>query len=412
MDDVRLLGRRVARTGMAGLMLAAAIATAGCERKRQGPPAGQPPSVTVAKAVVKEIVEMDEYTGRFEPVGAVEIRARVGGFLESVSFRDGALVKEGDPLFVIDRRPYKAALDQAEAALTAAQTRFDLSKLEQERAERLVRSGAGTEQAMDQRRQQFLAAQADLNGAKAALEQSRLNYEFTEIRAPISGRISRKLVTEGNLVAANATVLTTIVTADPIHFYFDIDERSFLAYQRLARGGAASGSGAGLPVMVMLTDEREFTHRGALDFTDNRLDTATGTMRLRASLPNPELLLTPGLFGRVAVPGSPRYRGVLVPDEAILADLDRRFVYVVADDGATRRQPVRLGSRTDGYRVVREGLTGDETIVINGLQRVQLGGGRVTPQPVDLPSVWKGLMALPQPAAAQPAGAAPAGAKK
>ncbi len=393
------------------LLLLAALGAAGCERKQQSQQGGGPPPVTVAKPVVKDIVEMDEFTGRFDAVGSVEVRARVGGYLESVHFKDGALVKEGDLLFVIDRRPFKAALEQADSSLAAAQTRFDLAKVELERAERLVKSGAGTEQALDQRRQQFLAAQADLSGAKAALEQSRLNYEFTEIRAPISGRISRKLVTEGNLINANTTMLTTIVSTDPIYFYFDIDERSFLTYQRLAQLGDGSGtdggssnSGKGLPVKVMLTDEKEFAHKGYLDFTDNRIDSATGSMRLRASLPNPDLFLTPGLFGRIAVPGTPRFKGVMLPDEAILTDLDRRFVYVVGADGSVRQQPVRLGSRTDNYRIIREGLTGQETVVINGLQRVQLGGGRVTPQPVTLPPVWHGLMALAPPQGA-PGGA-------
>jgi RND family efflux transporter MFP subunit len=334
-----------------------------------------------------------------------------------VHFKDGALVKEGELLFVIDRRPFKAVLDQAESSLAAAQTRFDLAKLELERAERLVRTGAGTEQALDQRRQAFLSAQADVIGAKAALEQSRLNYEFTEIRAPISGRISRKLVTEGNLVSANTTMLTTIVSTDPIYFYFDIDERSFLSYQRLAQLGTGDGGNGGekggLPVMVMLTDEQEYKHKGALDFTDNRVDPATGTMRLRAALPNKDLFLTPGLFGRIAVPGTPRYRGIMLPDEAILSDLDRRFVYVVAADGSVKQQPVRLGSRTDNYRIIRQGLTGEETVVINGLQRVRLGGGKVTPQPIELPPVWKGLMALgPPPGASGGAGGPPGGGKK
>jgi RND family efflux transporter MFP subunit len=393
------------------LLVAVALGLAGCERRQaQQGQAPAPPPVTVAKPLVKEIVEMDEFTGRFDAVGSVEVRARVGGYLESVNFTDGALVKSGDLLFVIDRRPYKAVVDQAEATLVSAQTRFDLSKVQLERAERLARTGAGTEQSLDQNRQGFLSAQADLSGAKAALEQSRLNYEFTEIRAPITGRISRKLVTEGNLITANTTLLTTIVSTDPIYFYFDIDERSFLAYQRLARTSNSGGDTNGLPIMVMLTDEKEYLHKGALDFTDNRLDAATGTMRLRASLPNKDLFLTPGLFGRIAVPGSPRYKAVMLPDEAILTDLDRRFVYVVGDDGSVKQQPVQLGSRTDRYRVIREGLKGTETVVINGLQRVRLSGGKVTPQPVELPQVWNGLMALPQPAAAAPGGA-PDGSK-
>lgn len=366
---------------------------------------GGPPPVTVAKPVVKEIVELDEFAGRFDASGFVEIRARVDGYLESVQFTDGALVKEGDLLFVIDRRPYQAALNQVQANLVAQQTRLDFAKADYERYERLVRTGAASERTMEEKRQAFRQAQADIAANRAEVETARLNLSFTEIRAPISGRISRKLVTEGNLVRQNETLLTTIVQLDPIYFYFDIDERSYLAYQRMAGQGASSANGGGLKVKVKLADEKDYTHAGSLDFRDNRLDPATGTMRLRAVLPNKELFLTPGLFGVIAVPGSPRYQAVLVPDEAILTDLDRRFVYVVGEDGSVRQQPLRLASRTDNYRIVREGLKGDETIVVNGLQRVRLGGGKVTPQPVTLPPVWQGLMALAPPGAA--ANAAP-----
>jgi RND family efflux transporter MFP subunit len=256
---------------------------------------------------------------------------------------------------------------------------------------------------MEEKRQAYRQAQADIAAARAAVETAKLNLGYTEIRAPISGRISRKLVTEGNLVRQNETLLTTIVQFDPIYFYFDIDERSFLAYQRLAGGGSAAANGTGLPISIMLTDEKDFAHPGTLDFAENRLDAATGTMRLRAVLPNKDLFLTPGLFGKIAVPGSPRYQAVMLPDEAILTDLDRRYVYVVGPDGMTKQQPVRLGSRTDRYRIIRDGLKGDETVVINGLQRVRLGGGRVTPQPVTLPPVWDGLMALSAPGPASQA---------
>ncbi|WP_300301516.1 efflux RND transporter periplasmic adaptor subunit [Ferrovibrio sp.] len=366
---------------------------------------GGPPPVTVAKPVVKPIVEMDEYTGRFDAIGAVEVRARVNGYLESVHFQDGATVNQGDLLFTIDRRTYQAAFNQAQATLNTRQTEFDLAKLEYERYQRLTQTGAAAVATLDQRRQTFLAAQANIAGARAAADTARLNLGFTEIRAPIAGRISRKLVTEGNLVRENETLLTTIVQLDPVHFYFDIDERSYLSYQRIARKNGTNGNGKGLPVAVQLSDEKDFTHKGLLDFTDNRIDSATGTMRLRAVFENKDLFLTPGLFGRIAVPGSPEYQGVLLPDEAILTDLDRRYVYVVGADGGVQQRPVKLGSRTDSYRIIREGLKGDETVVINGLQRVRMGGGKVTPQPVTLPPVWQGLMALPQPGAQAQTGA-------
>jgi multidrug efflux system membrane fusion protein len=369
---------------------------------------GGPPPVTVARPVSKPIVEMDEYTGRFDAVGAVEIRARVNGYLESVHFQDGATVNQGDLLFTIDRRTYQSALNQAQATLNTRQTELDLARVEYERYQKLTQTGAAAAATLDQRRQTFLAAQANIAGARAAVDTARLNYSFTEVRAPIPGRISRKLVTEGNLVRENETLLTTIVQLDPVYFYFDIDERSYLSYQRIARQNGNKGNGKGLPVAVQLTDEKVFTHKGVLDFTDNRIDTATGTMRLRAVFDNKDLFLMPGLFGRIAVPGSPEYPGLLIPDEAILTDLDRRYVYVVGDGGAVQQRPVRLGSRTDSYRIVREGLTADDVVVINGLQRVRLGGGKVTPMPVTLPPVWQGLMALPQPQApGQAAGQAP-----
>jgi len=393
-----------AEAALFGFALLSAVLTStgiAANANAQGGPGGPPP-VTVSKPLVKPIVEMDEYTGRFEAVGYVEIRARVNGYLDKVHFSDGAVVQQGDLLFTIDRRPYQAMLNQAQADLNALQTRLDFARSDYERYQQLAKTGAAPVRTLEERRQAFLQAQADIAGARAAVDTARLNVEFTEIRAPISGRISRKLVTEGNLVRENETLLTTIVQLDPIYFYFDIDERSYLAYQRIAkRGGASSMNGngngnsaGGLPVLVQLTDEKEFTHKGVLDFSDNRLDPETGTMRQRAVLENKELFLTPGLFGRIAVPGSPEYQGILLPDEAILADLERRYVYVVEDDGSVRQQPVRLGSRTDKYRIIREGLTGNETVVINGLQRVRLGGGKVTPQPVTLPPVWPGLMAL------------------
>ncbi len=398
--------RSLRLSGLTGLSAAAvlfAFAVAPAAIAQGGP--GGPPPVTVAKPVVKPIVEMDEYTGRFDAIGAVEVRARVSGYLETVHFQDGATVNQGDLLFTIDRRTYQAAFNQAQATLNTRQTEFDLAKVEFERYQRLTQTGAAAAATLDQRRQTFLAAQANIAGARAALETARLNLSFTEIRAPIAGRISRKLVTEGNLVRENETLLTTIVQLDPVHFYFDIDERSYLAYQRIARQNGGNGNGKGLPVAVQLSDEKVFSHKGVLDFTDNRLDAATGTMRLRAVFENKDLFLTPGLFGRIAVPGSPEYQGILLPDEAILTDLDRRYVYVVGADGAVQQRPVRLGSRTDSYRIIRDGLKGDETVVINGLQRVRMGGGRVTPQPVTLPPVWQGLLALPQPGAPAQQGA-------
>jgi RND family efflux transporter MFP subunit len=351
----------------------ALLAVAACDNAAAPPPPPGPPPVTVAKPVVKEIIEMDEYTGRFDAPETVELRARVGGYLQTVNFTDGALVKAGDLLYVIDKRPFQASLQQAEANVAAAQTRLDYGRIEYERAERLSRTGAGAERAVDERRQQFQSAQA------------RLDLGFTEIRAPIAGRISRTLVTPGNLVAANSTLLTTLVTVDPVYFYFDVDERSALAYARnLDRVGRLASRAEGYEVQVALADERLPSRKGRVNFTDNRLDQATGTLRVRAVFENADLLLTPGMFGTISIPGTPSYRAVMIPDEAIGADLDRRFVYVVADDGTVSQKQIRPGSRHDGYRIVREGLTGDETIIVTGVLRARFAG-KVTPKPTTLP---------------------------
>ncbi len=350
----------------------------------QGGPASPPP-VVVAKPVVKDIVEYDDYTGRFEASESVEVRARVTGYLDSVDFVDGAMVKAGDPLFTIDPRPYQAAFDRAKSLVEQAQSRLDFAQSDLARAENLRTTGNIADQLLDQRRQAFLQAQAELAAAKASAESSRLDLEFTKIRAPIGGRTSRHLVSAGNLVRVNDTLLTTIVAVDPIRFYFDVDERSYLAYARTA-SSAFGPKGTGTDVTVATSDERDPKRPGKLDFVDNRLDEATGTVRTRAILPNADLYLRPGMFGRIRIPGSDRYRGILVPDEAVASDQDRRIVYVVADDGSVTPRAIRPGPMEDGYRVVREGLKGDETIVVNGLMRVR-PGVKVSPQMTTLPPV-------------------------
>lgn len=350
----------------------------------QGAPGGPPP-VTVAKPVVKDIVEYDDYTGRFEASESVEVRARVTGYLDSVDFVDGAMVKAGDPLFTIDPRPYQAAFDRAKSLVEQAQSKLDFAQADLARAENLRSTGNIADQLLDQRRQAFLQAQAEIAAAKASAESSRLDLEFTKIRAPIGGRTGRHLVSAGNLVRVNDTLLTTIVAVDPIRFYFDVDERSYLAYARSAANAFGSRAGT-TDVTVATSDERDPKRPGKLDFVDNRLDEATGSVRTRAVLPNADLYLRPGMFGRIRIPGSERYRGVLVPDEAVASDQDRRIVYVVADDGGVAPRAIRPGPMEDGYRVVREGLKGDETIVVNGLMRIR-PGVKVSPQMTTLPPV-------------------------
>jgi RND family efflux transporter MFP subunit len=351
----------------------------------QGGPSQAPPPVTVAKPVVKDIIERTDFIGRFEAINQVDIRARVSGYLDKVHFQDGAFVKAGDLLFTIDPRPYKNALEQAQAAVTSSQVGLEFAQSDLGRAEQLRRTGNITDQLFDQRRQSFLTAKAELDRAQAALRQAQLDVEFTEIKSPLSGKISRKLVSEGNLVNANQTILTNVLSLDPIQFYFDVDERSFLAFSRQSQGGTRTTvDGESNEVVLTLTEERLGQRKGQLDFVDNRLDAASGTIRLRAIFENKDLFLTPGLFGRVTVGASDPYKGILLPDEAIGSDQDRRVVYVVGDNNVVNLKPVRIGPRIDGYRVIRDGLTGNETVVVNGLVRVRPGAS-ITPQMTTLP---------------------------
>ncbi|WP_114185161.1 efflux RND transporter periplasmic adaptor subunit [Microvirga aerophila] len=337
----------------------------------QGGPA-PPPPVTVAKPVVKDIIEQTDFIGRFEAVDQVDIRARVSGYLDKVHFKDGSLVRAGNLLFTIDPRPYRNSLEQAKAAVTSSQVRLEFAQSDLARAEQLRMTGNIPDQIFDQRRQAFLTGKADLDRAQAALRQAELDVGFTEIKAPLTGRISRKLVSEGNLVNANETVLTNIVSLHPIQFYFDVDERSYLAFSRQTQGGTrTSANGSANEALLTLTDERLGQRKGQLDFVDNRLDEASGTIRVRAVFDNKDMLLTPGLFGRVTIGASDPYKGILLPDEAIGSDQDRRVVYAVDEKNVVHLKPVRIGPRIDGYRVIRDGLTGNETVVVNGLVRVR-----------------------------------------
>jgi RND family efflux transporter MFP subunit len=361
------------------------LATNGSSFAQGAPPA--PPSVTVAKPVVKDIIERTDFIGRFEAVDQVDIRARVSGYIDKIHFEDGTLVKAGDLLFTIDPRPYRNALEQAQATVTSSQVRLDFAQSDLDRAEQLRRTGNVSDQVFDQRRQAFLTAKAELDRAQAALRQAQLDVDFTEVRSPLTGRLSRRLVSGGNLVNANQTILTNILTLDPIQFYFDVDERSYLAYSRQTQGGTrTSSNGSANEVLLTLTDERLGQRKGQLDFVDNRLDAASGTIRARAVFANKDMFLTPGLFGRVTIGASDPYSAVLLPDEAIGSDQDRRVAYVLGENNVVSLKPIRVGPRIDGYRVIREGLKGDETVVVNGLVRVR-PGSPITPQMTTLPMV-------------------------
>jgi len=345
-----------------------------------------PPLVSVAKPVVKEIVENDEFVGRFDAESEVALRSRVSGYLSSVHFKDGALVEKGDLLFTVDQRTFVTALRQATSQINIAEAAHQFAKDQLKRAEMLVKSGNIPQSTVDQRQEAFLSARGALEQARSAEELAQIDFDFTEIRAPISGRIGRNLVDPGNLISVNNTILTTIVSGDPIYFYFDIDERYFLAYARDARsrGAVLQEGGGGLEVSIQLSDETIPAQKGLLDFSENRIDEQTGTMRVRAILDNPNGILTPGLFGTVNVPGSLPYQGILVPDAALVTDQNRRLVMLVDEKGNVTPRIVRPGPKIDGYRIIRSGLDGTETIVIEGLVRAR-PGAVVTPELIELP---------------------------
>nr|WP_099558829.1 efflux RND transporter periplasmic adaptor subunit [Hartmannibacter diazotrophicus] len=344
------------------------------------------PVVTVAKPVVRDVVDNDEFIGRFQAVNEVSVRARVGGYLDQIHFVDGALVKKGDPLFTIDQRPFKAALDEATAALDVANSTLEYAQAQYQRAQSLAPGVAQSAATLDDRRREWITAQANVRGAQAAVDRARLDLDYTTITAPIGGRIDRHLVSIGNLVQANDTVLTTIVSLDPIDFYFNVDERRMLNFAKTARdrGSDLQQGSSGLPVKVSIIDSTQEPFVGKLDFAENRIDNETGTIQLRARFDNPDYVLLPGLFGRASVEASNTYSAILVPDEAIGSDLNQRVVYVVGDDGTVLSRPVRPGPRLYGYRVIREGMTGDETIVVKGLVRVR-PGMKVEAEMVTLP---------------------------
>ncbi|WP_299738596.1 efflux RND transporter periplasmic adaptor subunit [uncultured Roseobacter sp.] len=347
-----------------------------------------PPPVTVANPVVKTIVEDDEFVGRFEARAEVIVRARVSGYLQDIHFEDGNIVEKDQLLFTIDQRQFQTAFRQAQAQIDVAQATYDFAQEQLERAQSLVSNGNIAQSVVDERREAYLSAQGAREQARADLELAQLDVEYSQITAPMSGRIDRSQVDPGNLVSANDTVLTSIVSSDPIYFYFDIDERYFLAYARdaRARGASLQEGGGGLEVKVSLSDDSIPPQTGILDFSENRIDADTGTMRVRAVLDNPDEVLTPGLFGRVNVPGSLPYEGILIPDSAIVSDQNRRLVMSVDAEGSVTPIPVRPGPRIDGYRVIRDGLDGSEVIVIEGIVRAR-PGSVVTPEMVELPLI-------------------------
>jgi RND family efflux transporter MFP subunit len=360
-----------------------AIGLSGCGERKPAPQAGAPP-VTVASPTARRITEWDDYTGRFQATEYVELRARVNGYLESIHFTDGQIVKKGDLLFVIDPRPYQATADSATAALAQAQARLELANREQVRAAALAKTQNGSIETLDKAVQEQRAATGAVEAAQAELRRAQLDLEFTHITAPVTGRISRHQVSLGNLISggeANSTLLTTIVSLDPIYFYFDADQNAYLKYTRLNLSGQRRSSrDVANPVRLALNDEKDFPHQGHMDFVDNQIDFGTGTIRGRAIFDNADLVFTPGMFARIQLLGEPEHDALLLPDEAIGTDQARRFVYVLGEGNVATSREVTLGPIIDGLRVVRTGLSATDRVIVNGLQRVRVGQP-VSPMP-------------------------------
>ena len=369
-------------------MVASLLALAGCG---EDPPAraqasGEPPSVPVSRPVVRQVSDWDEFTGRFVATAEVQLRARASGYLTGIHFRDGQTVEEGDLLFTIDPRPYQAAVQAAQASVAESQATLAVSRSEFNRASQLLRSQAVPEAVYDQRGATVQRSEAQLLLAQANLLRAQLDLEYTQVRAPISGRIDRRYVSVGNLVAGDTTLLTNLVALDPIHFLFDVDQIAHLRYTRAAAdGGRPSSRDTPNPVRLQLADEAGFPHRGSVDFVSNQADQATGTVRARALVGNDRLLFLPGVFGRVQLLGSAPYEAVMLPDEAIGTDQSRRFVYALDGENVPEQRRVELGRLIDGLRVVRSGVGAGDVVVVGGLQRVR-PGQRVTPRerPIDV----------------------------
>lgn len=370
--------RRVIRRALLPLALAAMLAGCGQGEKKEQAKAPPPPMVTVANPVKRTVTDYDEYVGRFAAVNSVEVRARVSGYLDGVHFKDGQLVKKGDLLFTIDKRSIQNALDQSRAMLTEAKANLSYAQADLERGQSLMKEKTITQQTFEQRTQAARIAQAAVTRAEAAVRQAELDLQFTELRAPIDGRIGARQVSPGNLVtggtSGNTTLLATIVSTDPVYFEFTFDEASFLRYQRLGNTGydVASRNG-GVPVTLKLIDEENFEHKGHMDFVNNVISTSTGTILGRAVFQNPNSLFTPGMFARVRVPASGPHEALLVPDTAIASQQTQKYVLVVDGESVAKSKTVTLGQLVGKLRVIESGLAPDDKVVVGGLARVRAG---------------------------------------
>ncbi|WP_165069970.1 efflux RND transporter periplasmic adaptor subunit [Paludisphaera rhizosphaerae] len=388
------------------LILLSGLGPLGCSKPPAAVVASAPAEVLVSFPVEREVAEYADFTGRLEAVRSVEVRARVGGHLDRVHFQDGDEVKEGDLLFEIDPRPYEFALERAEGTAAQAEARLERLEVDQRRTSNLLSRGASNREEYDHVFADLKEAKASLNVARADRDLAKLNVGFARVAAPFAGRLSRRLVDPGNLVEANTTPLTTIVSLDRMYVYFDIDERTVLTIRSLIRDGRAQSrtGGSTLPILAGLANEEGFPHRGSIDFSDNRLNPRTGTLRVRGTIANPVIegrgirMLSPGLFARVRLPFGTPHRALLVTERAVDTDQGQKILYVVDAKDQVAVRPVRLGAVHDGLREVESGLTPGERVVVVGLQQIR-PGAVVAPKVVEMPALSVEKDSLPAAAA-------------
>ncbi|HEX4853569.1 efflux RND transporter periplasmic adaptor subunit [Arenimonas sp.] len=364
--------RLLARSATFALTLAILAA---CGTKTQQQDAMPPAQVSVAPVIVKDVTVTDDFTGRIAAVETVELRPRVGGYIERVEFEEGQEVRKGQVLFTLDARTYRAEFDRARAELERTRSRAALAASELARARKLLEASAISRELFEQRRAATSQAEADVQAAQAQVDVARLNLEFTQVRAPIDGLAGRALVTAGNLASPDTTVLATLVSLNPVHVYFEGDEQTYLRYARQAREDGRDGArGASNPVRVGLAGEEGYPHAGILDFLDNQVDPRTGTIRARAVLDNSERLFTPGLFARVQLVGNEPEQALLIDDKAVLTDQDRKYVYVLGEGDTAVRKDVVLGRMVDGLRIIESGLVAGDQVVVGGVQKIFFPG--------------------------------------
>jgi multidrug efflux system membrane fusion protein len=383
-------GSSLASAGLRLAVMSITIAALiGCKQAPVAKPQLAAAPVEAAQVITKDVRVSDEFNGRVWATDYVDIRPRVTGYIDRIAFREGQMVHKGDLLYVIDPRPYKDAADNARAQLDREHAAADFAQIQEDRAQRLKQSDAVSQEELQNRSSDLLQSGARVKAAEAAVASADLNLSYTEVRSPIDGRISRTQLTLGNLAQADQTVLTTVVSVDPVYVYFDCDEQSYLRFQQSAHSGA--GVGSENPVRVALANEQGFPHAGHIDFVDNQLNPSTGTIRARVVLPNPDHTLTPGLFARVELQSAVPRQAMLIDEKAVLTDQDRKYVYVVGPGNIALRKDIVLGATTDGLRIVKSGLTPDDRVIVGGFQLIFFPGAPIAPRATEMEASNRGL---------------------